>query len=1069
MALTTAQGSAAYLNRAFKDANATLANFSATATDLTANEIAAANKFDDKSLSDAALSKLVLTNMGILPSTVAAVLQLETELAAYFGGMGKDNRGFVVLQLARIIADLTTDTTYGTAAKAWNTEVAASITDSTLQNIVLGAGTGTETSTGGQGDDTFAGTLTSLASALSLDVTDKIDGAAGNDTLSVTMNTSFTGFTTGSLKNVETVNLTNGLSTAREFNAKGITGVNTYNLNADLAAISLTQLGASGGTVNVNNQKSGDITITFASTSPAISATTDTLTLGLTGAGTAPTTATSTDTVYLTPQVANIESLTISSTGSQTNYVDLAGVSAAKTVTTNGSAALKINAVAASVDTLNSSSATGAITADLRGATLVKSISLGSGGDAITVTGTKLLANAPIDGGTGTDTLVIGGGAVTLQPTMSGIEKITLGSTAESLSGTLTYSGKNTTGLTSIDVSSSMTERATFTTMGADALAVRLMGANTNSLSYAVSNDTTGATTVSTVATSASIAAKTGQTNAYNLTFSKAATVDATLGEYTTYSGTLTGTLATSASITGVSSMSNGGVQQSGFSGTLSAPAATSFSLDIPGNLTGKVSAAAATKGTVKSGTTDSTLVLTTAALQELTITNAGALNLDQTGKSLGALSVVNATGTKGALTFPALAALSSLTASGTGTSTGAKSALSIGAVGSATLDYATSIKATGMLDGVTVGTMTSLSDVTLDVAGVTGAVTQTGAVSGKTVSILADGTVGAVQVGAITGDAVIVKATSNLAGIKVGDGIDTTGTDITAKNSLVYEGSDLSSTATGIDVAVGTGSTAFTATVKGGTANDTINITSANTTQTSITVTATLGTGTNAVTINAASAGNATGLTINAAGSTTAATITGSSAFKSTITGGSGADKITGGVGADIISGGSGADTIIGKTGQDTLTGGTSADTFMFFAGDSSYETPDTITDLGSTDLIVLATSNAYTSFTNITRAADVATDFAVTTSGTAKITNYVATFATADDTLAERVTAVNSALGGTAGTAAYFAYNGETYLFIETSSTLTSDIVVKLTGVSTTSIAPTVTESTGLTGVSS
>ena len=54
----------------------------------------------------------------------------------------------------------------------------------------------------------------------------------------------------------------------------------------------------------------------------------------------------------------------------------------------------------------------------------------------------------------------------------------------------------------------------------------------------------------------------------------------------------------------------------------------------------------------------------------------------------------------------------------------------------------------------------------------------------------------------------------------------------------------------------------------------------------------------------------------------------------------------LNGGENNDTLSGGAGDDEIFGDAGADTITGGKGADYFAFFAGDSTPEKPDIITD---------------------------------------------------------------------------------------------------------------------------
>jgi Ca2+-binding RTX toxin-like protein len=167
-------------------------------------------------------------------------------------------------------------------------------------------------------------------------------------------------------------------------------------------------------------------------------------------------------------------------------------------------------------------------------------------------------------------------------------------------------------------------------------------------------------------------------------------------------------------------------------------------------------------------------------------------------------------------------------------------------------------------------------------------------------------------------------------------------------------------------------------------------------------------------------------------------------------IYGGSAADTLTGGTGADVISGGAGSDVITGGTGLDVLTGGAGADTFVYAAsttGTPSSTVFDEITDYGlGSDIIDFGA----------TLLVKVATSGSTSVATTALITNGIASFNAADDTLAEKIAAVNAGLvaGSEAdGQFAIFTHGSDTYLYIlqdDAGDAVTAaDVLIKLTGV--------------------
>lgn len=1016
MALTTAQGSAAYLNRAFNAANATPTVFATNVADLTAGEIAAANKFDVgvATLSDAALSKQVLTNMGILPTTNTKVAALEAALADYFATAGKGNRGFVVLQLSRILADKVGDADYGTAAAAWNTAVTASIADSTDQSIVLT--TSADTVNGGQGADIF----TALVDAVSgtLNGTDKVTGGTGNDTLKATLNTNFDGFTTGSVSGVESVELTNASATSRAFVATGITGATSYSVSGDLPT-TITGLATGAKNFTISGVKSGTVSTAF---TPLIAETTGTadvasLTLNTVGA---------TSAVPVT--LGSFETVNITSNG--TNKITLGGTDATA-VTVSGSGALTLSSVPASITSFDASASTGGVTVDLTNAAAaaMTKVVAGSGNDSVTYDAADGKNNATLTGGAGTDTLVLSA-VGTNEFTQTGFETLTLAT----VGAALTLSGAKTTDLATVNAGGLVTGAVTMVNMGSGALTFNNNATSTSvKHNAAISSDHTGATTI--VYNGGSSTATTNLDAANYTVDSSAGALSVTAGARTNVTSTVSAAKATSVTLTVTSAKDTAEVpnELTTFAGTINAAAATSVTVNATGTLGGTINAAAAKTSSITNGAVSGSLALNAAALTSLTVDTGATLNMS--ASTLSALQKLNVTASKGTFTLGNTVKATDVTVGGTGTTS--KAVLGNLSTGQ---DASVSLTATGLKGGLTVGTADAKAgySVTETVSGVTGnvalgaigsnvatgdavtvaaqnvggtlsvgAITTTGAVS-----VNANGTSGAVTLGDISGGTLDVQVGSTIGGVTYGS--------FTALSSATLALSTLQ--ANSVTVAQKTAGTGLTVAVTGGSFQDQITVNGNSTTKT-ITVTGDLST-------------SATGaddiVTVNgAAGSAETITIAGLAGYEK--------GYITGGNGADTIIGGAGVDRIVGGRGVDTMTGGAGKDTFVINTGDSTAAAFDTITDFAAGDEI------EWGSGTMVVAAATTAT-----TTRAAIDANGVATFTgvTAASTLAEKAAAVAVATADNLGYTAFFTHDSSTYMFIETGSG-TTEIVVKLTGV--------------------
>jgi len=1050
---------AAALNRAFNNADATVAAQAATVADLAANEIAAANKFDDATLTDAALATKVMTNMGFLPSTVAAITQLEIELAAYFGGMGKGNRGYVVLQLSDILSTLTADATYGAIATAWNTEVAASVTATVAGTQALTTSS-TDVLTGSNGDDIFTGVFSLLANK-TLSVTDKIDGSAGNDTLKINASTAFGGFTTGSVANVETIEITNDLATSTTFDATGITGATTYTLNNANGALTVSDMQTGVKTINLNGQKTGTFSTAFEAGTAEIASTTNAGAFNINTVGT-----------YLAGVVENTVSVnlgdfdTVNITATGDNSISMA--SAPKAITVAGAGKLNIASIQTGLTSFDASSATGAVTAVLSGVTTDASLLTVKGGagiDSITVDEADLRGNATIAGGAGaTDklTMTSDGGAVEF--TMSGFE--TLAMTTVTSGQTLIFSGANTTDLGTVTMTTATAGNLNFVNMGAGNLTFTNVGASTDDSSdttFEVQSDHSGTATLNYNGASSN-SGKTSSSQTDDYSFSKASALTVNVNSYATSTGSaVSANLATSVNLNVASSLDlTAGIERSIYNSTITAPKATSLTVTSSGSLGSSSAYDGAVTKSIDIIATGGTMALTTPLATSIKAASTGAFTI--TGTSVAKLESVDLTATSGATTFgAALPAVGTINLAGSASS----SAITLnGALGSTTKASDVNVTATGLKTGLTLGAIDTAPGydvtITLDGIGGTSGATSLGAIgagaaktiddvtiSGKAVagslavanisakgdvSVDASNTVGTVTVADVTGDNVTVNLTGTASASNV------TGA-ITAKTSATVTYNSLAATTE--TIAASSDSTALTVAVKTGLQADTITI-EGGAAQTTITVTGDLGASDDNLIISSILS---SAQTVNISGLTSY-----DAALIQTRTG------------ADTIVGGAGVDTIYAGAGADTLTGNGGADVFRFSSGDSTYSSPDTITDLGATDKI----------YYNGARAA-IATQEATASSSVATITDGIATFAltttaTAKDTLYEVCGLVDSAIT-TLGKTAMFEFGGSTYLYIQGTASAagtvdTADVVVKLTGVVLATVTLADVSTSGLTG---
>lgn len=237
------------LNRAFTNtspSNAVFNNQLAQAGTTEASQYAFAESFGATfavGKTAAELSALVMANMGLDNQLLADAL------TDYITVHGTNKIGIIAYQLGTLLSPLENDATYGAAAKAWNAEVTASYEYSADpsntvpstsdvngneagKNFVLT--TNQDVRTGTSGADFFrgvAGNAFGNQDQTTLNSSDILDGAGGNDVLILNL-TNLANYQGGArIKNIETLQLGTNGTAAFDYNINAgqneITGVTT--------------------------------------------------------------------------------------------------------------------------------------------------------------------------------------------------------------------------------------------------------------------------------------------------------------------------------------------------------------------------------------------------------------------------------------------------------------------------------------------------------------------------------------------------------------------------------------------------------------------------------------------------------------------------------------------------------------------------------------------------------------------------------------------------------------------------------------------------------------------------
>jgi hypothetical protein len=309
--------------------------------------------------------------------------------------------------------------------------------------------------------DTFNATLVNeggVANVQTMNALDSIDGGDGSDTINIQISADVTPTALTSIENIAltavadaAVGTDNAVDTFGASNATGLTSL-TFSATGDDDGVTVTgvQNLLSGGV----NLKNSAVNTTVTSVNTAVAGAADALTIDLQAvtAGTI--------TIDPTSGTNGYESFTINSNGSAANALtgfDDGTSTSGTTINIGGAQNLNMGAaLPTAFTTISAANATGNVTVNLTGAA-VHNVTGGTGDDVFDlsgsfVDGTTAASRDTVDGGDGTDVLVLDDGEVTLVGSAAQFNTITNIETVRmDTEITATSNFSNLTGVTTIE------------------------------------------------------------------------------------------------------------------------------------------------------------------------------------------------------------------------------------------------------------------------------------------------------------------------------------------------------------------------------------------------------------------------------------------------------------------------------------------------------------------------------------------------------------------------------------------------------------------------------------------